>query len=120
MGCFQKHLLSNSLTTTILLLQVVFEDGEVDEMVWVQLWGYLHKPKKNHGESREVRRAKNTRRRERAQEDDQKMAQMKAKRARYDDRRKRKVEEARKAPSKNLELLERINEKNKAKRARKK
>lgn len=101
-------------------MQIVFEDGETDEMVWVQLINYLHKPRKSLQDARAARIAKNKRRLDRAQQDEAKLAHLRAKRARYGQHKKAKVELARKMPSENKELLEKVIEKNKAKRARKK
>lgn len=101
-------------------MQVVFEDGETDEMVWVQLINYLHKPRKSLEEARAARRAKNQRRRERAQDLEVQPPTQKAKRARYKEHNKVKIQLARKVPRENKELLEKVNERNKARRARKK
>lgn len=89
-------------------------------MVWVQLQSYLHKHKKTPQEAQVARRAKNQRRLERAKEDEKTLAALKAKRARYEQRTKEKITLARTTPEENRELLEKVNEKNKAKRARKK
>jgi hypothetical protein len=101
-------------------LQVLFEDGQRDEMVWCQLIASLREPPKALVAAREARRAKNERRRARAKEEETSHAILKAKHARHDLKVRKRLEMARAAPEDNQELLDKVREKKRAKRARKK
>jgi hypothetical protein len=103
----------------VLNVQVEFQDGQQDEMVWVQLIAFLREPARSAEKENEARRAKNHRLRERAREEPETAVRLKAKRARYLVNRKERLQRAREEPTENEEVLEKEREKKRAKRARK-